>query len=164
MLMLIMPPCPMPKPCSTEGVEAVQSNCFTRRTLAGDFVVLNKHLVHDLIECGLWTPETKNAIIANNGSVQAIAAIPDDLKKLYRTVWELSMRTVIDMAADRGPYVCQSQSMNLYSADPNFKKLSSMHFHAWRRGLKSGMYYLRSQPAAKAVQVTLEPECTACSA
>ena len=149
---------------NTESTEAVQSNVFSRRTLAGEFVIVNKHLVRDLIECGLWTPETKAAIVARGGSVQGVPGIPADVQKLYRTAWELSMRTVIDMSADRGAYVCQSQSLNLFVAAPTFKKLTSMHFHAWKRGLKTGCYYLRTQPAATAVQVTVAPECLACSA
>lgn len=127
--------------------------------------MVNKHLVADLLARGLWTPALKNKIVAADGSVQGIPEIPDDLKRLYKTAWELSMKAVIDMAADRGAYVCQTQSMNLFVAEPTFKKLSSMHFYAWKRGLKTGQYYLRSKPAARAQQVTLAPaECLACSA
>jgi ribonucleotide reductase alpha subunit len=146
-----------------ESTEPVTSNMFSRRTLAGEFAVVNRYLVADLLERGLWSKDTKSAILAQDGSVQAVPGVPDDLKALYRTAWELSMKAVIDMAADRGAYVCQTQSMNLFVAEPTFKKLSSMHFYAWRRGLKTGQYYLRSRPAARAVQVTV-PDCLACSA
>jgi len=149
---------------NVESFEAVTSNLYSRRTLAGEFVVLNKWLARDLLARGLWTPSLKNAIIAADGSVSGIAGIPEDVKAVYKTVWEISQKTVIDMAADRGAYVCQSQSMNLYIADPSFKKLSSMHFYGWKRGLKTGVYYLRSKPASRATQVTISAqECIACS-
>ena len=135
---------------------------FSRRTLAGEFAVVNRYLVADLLDRGLWTPALKDAILSRDGSVQDVD-LPDDLKALYKTAWELSMKAVIDMAADRGPYVCQTQSMNLFVAAPNYKKLTSMHFYAWRKGLKTGQYYLRSKPAARAIQVTVAPECVACS-
>jgi len=150
---------------NTESTEPLVSAVYSRRTLAGEFAVVNKHLVADLLARGLWTPSLKNEIIARDGSVQDVAGVPDDLKALYRTAWELSMKAVIDMAADRGAYVCQTQSMNLFVAEPTFKKLSSMHFYAWKRGLKTGQYYLRSKPAARAVQVTVAPpDCAMCSA
>jgi ribonucleoside-diphosphate reductase alpha subunit len=149
---------------NTESTEPITSNMFSRRTLAGEFAVVNKYLVADLAQRGLWSPQLKNAILANDGSIQNVRGIPDDLKALYKTAWELSMKLVIDMAADRGAYVCQTQSMNLFVAEPTFKKLSSMHFYAWRRGLKTGQYYLRSRPAAKAVQITVSPACLDCSA
>lgn len=146
-------------------MEPITSNVYSRRTLAGEFAVVNKYLVRDLLERGLWTPALKNAILANDGSVQGLAGVPEDLQALYKTAWELSMKTVIDMAADRGAYVCQTQSLNLFVADPAFKKLSSMHFYAWKKGLKTGMYYLRSKPAARAIRVTVAPDagCLACS-
>lgn len=147
---------------NTESTEPVTSNLYSRRTLAGEFVVVNKHLVRDLLERGLWTAELKNAIVANDGSIQGLD-VPDEIKALYKTAWDLSMKTVIDMAADRGRFVCQTQSMNLFVAEPNYKKLSSMHFYSWTKGLKTGCYYLRTKPAARAVQVTVEP-CVACSA
>ena len=125
--------------------------------------MVNTRLVRDLMARGLWSVDMKNAILAADGSVQNIPEIPDDLKALYKTAWELSMKTVIDMAADRGAFVCQTQSTNLFVASPNFKTLSSMHFYAWKRGLKTGQYYLRSKPAARAIQVTV-PDCLACSA
>lgn len=151
-------------PRSTESCEPLTSNVYSRRTLAGEFAVINRHLVADLLARGLWTPALKDAILAHDGSVQAVD-LPDDIKALYKTAWELSMKAVIDMAADRGPYVCQTQSMNLFVASPTYKKLTSMHFYAWRKGLKTGQYYLRSKPAARAIQVTIAPppECLACS-
>lgn len=145
-----------------EAFEPITSNLFSRRTLAGEFAVVNKWLVADLLARGLWTKELKDEILARDGSVQAVPGVPDDLKKIYKTAWDLSMKTLIDMAADRGAFVCQSQSLNLFVAEPTFKKLSSMHFYAWKRGLKTGVYYLRTRPAAKAVQVTVAP-CVACS-
>lgn len=148
---------------NVEATEPITSNMFGRRTLAGEFAVVNKHLVRDLMTLGLWDVDMKNQVLARDGSVQSIPAVPDDLKKLYKTAWELSMKTLIDMAADRGAFVCQTQSMNLFVAEPTFKKLSSMHFYAWKKGLKTGMYYLRTKPAARAVPVTLAPDCIACS-
>lgn len=145
-----------------EAFEPIASNLYSRRTLAGEFALVNKWLVNDLMARGLWTKGIKDAIVAREGSVQDVSGVPDDLKRLYKTAWELSMKTLIDMAADRGAFVCQSQSLNLFVAEPTFKKLSSMHFYAWRRGLKTGVYYLRTRPAAKAVQVTIAP-CLACS-
>lgn len=148
---------------STESCEPLTSNVYSRRTLAGEFAVINRYLVSDLMDRGLWTADLKNAILANDGSVQDVD-IPQDLKELYKTAWELSMKAVIDMAADRGPYVCQTQSMNLFVGAPNYKKLTSMHFYAWKKGLKTGQYYLRSRPAARAIQITVAPtECVACS-
>ena len=149
---------------NTEAVEPITSNAFSRRTLAGEFAVVNRYLVRDLIERGLWSRGMKDAILTNDGSVQAIPGIPAELKALYKTVWEMSMKTLIDMAADRGAYVCQTQSLNMFVADPTYKKMTSMHFYAWRKGLKTGQYYLRSKPAARAIQVTVAPpDCTACS-
>lgn len=143
---------------NVESTEPITSNMYSRRTLAGEFAVVNRWLVDDLMERGLWSREVKDAILARGGSVQGVPQIPEDLQRLYKTAWELSMKTVIDMAADRGAFVCQSQSTNLFVAEPTFKKLSSMHFYAWKRGLKTGVYYLRSRPAAQAVQVTLAPQ------
>lgn len=150
---------------NTECMEPITSNIYSRRTLAGEFIVLNKYLVDDLMARDLWTPAVRDAIVANDGSVQDVVGIPDDLKALYKTCWELSQKVLIDMAADRGAFVCQSQSLNLFVASPSFVKLSSMHFYAWRAGLKSSNYYLRVKPAAKAVQITVpSEECIACSA
>ena len=117
-----------------------------------------------MIERGLWSIDIKNEIIRDNGSVQNIDTIPNDVKKIYKTVWEISNKTLIDMAADRGKYICQSQSLNLFLDNPDFNKLSSMHFYSWKKGLKTGMYYLRSRPSSKAIQFTVAPEtCESCS-
>lgn len=146
-----------------ECFEPFTTNIYVRRTLAGEFIVLNKYLVKDLIRLGLWNKKLKNDILRDNGSIQNLD-VPDDLKKLYKTVWELSQRVIIDMARDRGIYVCQSQSMNLFVEDPTNARLSSIHMYAWKQGLKTGMYYLRTRPKVKAQQVTIEPVCTMCSA
>ena len=140
---------------NNECFEPYTSNIYSRRTLSGEFVVINRHLFKDLVELGLWNEEMKEQLIASNGSVQNIDAIPQSLKELYKTVWEISQRTIIDMAADRGAYICQSQSMNLFVESPNFKKLTSMHFYAWQKGLKTGMYYLRSKAAVDPIKFTL---------
>lgn len=141
---------------NNESFEPYTSNIYTRRVLSGEFAVVNKHLLKDLVERGLWNDELKDELIAANGSVQGIASIPQDMKDLYKTVWEISQKTIIEMAADRGAFICQSQSMNLYMTSPNFAKMSSMHFYAWRQGLKTGMYYLRSQAAAQAIKFTVD--------
>jgi len=141
---------------NNECFEPYTSNIYTRRTLSGEFVVVNKHLMKDLIRLDLWNDGMKNRLIAANGSVQNIPEIPQNLKDLYKTVWEISQKTIIDLAADRGAYVCQSQSMNLFLQDPNFGKLTSMHFYAWKKGLKTGMYYLRSKAATSAIQFTVD--------
>ena len=141
---------------NNECIEPYTSNMYLRRTLAGEFVVINKHLIKELISLGIWNNETKNAIIRDNGSVQNLA-IPDELKAKYKTVWEMSQKTLIDQAADRGRFVCQSQSLNLFLEDPNTSKISSMHMYAWKQGLKTGMYYLRTRPKARAVQFTVDP-------
>ncbi|MGM0579340.1 MAG: ribonucleoside-diphosphate reductase subunit alpha [Bacteroidota bacterium] len=141
---------------NNECFEPYTSNIYTRRTLSGEFVVVNKHLMRDLIERGMWNDNMKNKLIAANGSVQDIPDIPKDIKELYKTVWEISQKAIIDMAADRGAYICQSQSMNLFMQDPNFGKMTSMHFYAWKKGLKTGMYYLRSKAATSAIQFTVD--------
>ncbi|WP_339712810.1 ribonucleoside-diphosphate reductase subunit alpha [Cyclobacterium amurskyense] len=141
---------------NNECFEPYTSNIYTRRTLSGEFVVVNKHLMKDLIRLGLWTDGMKNRLIAANGSVQNMPDIPQNLKDLYKTVWEISQKVIIDMAADRGAYVCQSQSMNLFLQEPNFGKLTSMHFYAWKKGLKTGIYYLRSKAASSAIQFTVD--------
>jgi len=143
---------------NTECFEPYTSNIFSRRVLAGDFVLVNQHLVKDLIERGLWNNQLKEKIIGSGGSVQSIDEIPRDIKELYRTVWEMKQRTMIDMSADRGAFIDQSQSFNVFIADPNFGKLTSMHFYAWNKGLKTGMYYLRTQAAAAPVPVTVSQE------
>ena len=148
---------------NTECFEPFTSNLYTRRVLSGDFVVINKYLVEDLVARGQWIPELRTAIIANNGSIQNMPEIDSDLRELYRTSWEIPMKTLINMARDRAPFVCQSQSLNLFVADPTYSKLTSMHFYAWKQGLKTGCYYLRTKAAAKAQQFTVEP-CVSCSA
>ncbi len=141
-----------------ECFEPFTSNIYSRRTLAGEFVLTNKYLMRDLLEAGLWNTEMKNNIIANQGSVQHIEGLPQHIKDKYKTVWEIPMRHVIDMAADRGAYICQSQSLNLWMEDPNYNALTSMHFYAWSKGLKTGMYYLRRRAKHRAQQFTIEPE------
>ncbi|WP_040496628.1 ribonucleoside-diphosphate reductase subunit alpha [Fulvivirga imtechensis] len=141
---------------NNECFEPYTSNIYTRRTLSGEFIVVNKHLMKDLIALGLWDDSMKNRLIEANGSVQNIPEIPQHIKDLYKTVWEISQKAIIDMAADRGAYICQSQSMNVHIQDPNFGKLTSMHFYAWKKGLKTGMYYLRSKAAASAIQFTVD--------
>jgi len=148
---------------NNECFEPYTSNVYTRRTLSGEFIIANKHLMKDLISLGLWNDNMKNRLIAANGSIQKLPGVPQNIKDLYKTVWEISQKIIIDMAADRGAYICQSQSMNIFMQDPNFGKLTSMHFYAWKKGLKTGMYYLRSQAATAAIQFTvdksaLEPE------
>ncbi|MFN5425249.1 MAG: ribonucleoside-diphosphate reductase subunit alpha [Bacteroidota bacterium] len=143
---------------NNECFEPYTSNIYVRRVLSGEFVVVNKHLLNDLIELNLWNDEMKNRIIANNGSIQKIEDIPDHIKEVYKTVWEIKQRTLIDMAADRGAFICQSQSLNLFVDAPTTSKLTSMHFYGWRKGLKTGMYYLRSKAASQAVQFTVEKQ------
>jgi ribonucleoside-diphosphate reductase alpha chain len=149
---------------NNECFEPYTTNIYLRRTLAGEFVVVNKHLVDDLKNVGLWSKEMKDLMVKAGGSIQNIVDIPDDIKKLYRTVWEIKMKDVIDMAAQRGRFIDQSQSMNLFMESPTMSKLSSMHMYAWKQGLKTGMYYLRSKAKARPIQFSLEPECVACSA
>ncbi|OQV24475.1 Ribonucleoside-diphosphate reductase large subunit [Hypsibius exemplaris] len=143
---------------NNESVEAYNSNIFIRRVLSGEFQVVNQHLYNDLTELGIWNDNMRNEIIGLGGSVQRVNGIPDDIKKLYRTVWEIPQRAIIQMAADRGAFICQSQSLNIHIAEPDFGKLTSMHFHGWRLGLKTGMYYLRTKPAANAIQFTVDKE------
>src|SRR5210317_349555 len=149
---------------NNECFEPYTTNIYLRRTLAGEFVVVNKHLVEDLKKIGLWSKDMKDLMVKAGGSIQNIVDIPDDIKNLYRTVWEIKMKDVIDMAADRGRFIDQSQSMNLFVESPTLSKLSSMHMYAWKAGLKTGMYYLRSKAKARPIQFSLEPECVACSA
>jgi len=141
---------------NNECFEPYTSNIYTRRVLSGEFIIVNKHLLRDLVNRGLWDNNMKDKIITANGSIQDIAEIPQELKDLYKTVWEIKMRDIIDMAADRGAYICQSQSLNLFINSPNASKLTSMHFYAWKKGLKTGMYYLRTQAASQAVKFTVE--------
>ena len=143
---------------NNETFEPYTTNIYNRRVLSGEFIVVNKHLLRDLVGLGLWNDGMKNKLIQANGSVQNISEIPQNIKDLYKTVWEISQKAIIDMAADRGAYVCQSQSMNIHIQDPNFGKLTSMHFYAWKAGLKTGMYYLRSNAATDAIKFTVVKE------
>ena len=149
---------------NNECFEPYTTNIYLRRTIAGEFVVVNNHLVNDLKKRGLWSKEMKDLMVKAGGSIQNIVDIPDDIKSLYKTVWEISQKCIIDMAADRGHFIDQSQSMNLFMESPTMSKLSSMHMYAWKSGLKTGMYYLRSKAKARPIQFSLEPECVACSA
>jgi ribonucleoside-diphosphate reductase alpha subunit len=149
---------------NNECFEPYTTNIYLRRTLAGEFVVVNKHLVDHLKNVGLWSKEMKDLMVKAGGSIQNIVDIPDDIKNLYKTVWEISQKCIIDMAADRGRFIDQSQSMNLFMESPTMSKLSSMHMYAWKQGLKTGMYYLRSKAKARPIQFSLEPDCVACSA
>ena len=150
---------------NNECFEPFTSNLYSRRVLSGEFIVINKYLVEDLVARNLWTPEVRTSIIANNGSIQTMLELPEELRELYKTAWEIPMKTLINMARDRAPFICQSQSLNLFVADPTYSKLSSMHFYAWKQGLKTGCYYLRTKAAAKAQQFTVEPSaCVSCSA
>jgi len=149
---------------NNECFEPYTTNIYLRRTLAGEFVVVNNHLVNALKERGLWSKEMKDLMVKAGGSIQNIVDIPDDIKTLYKTVWEISQKCIIDMAADRGRFIDQSQSMNLFMESPTMSKLSSMHLYAWKSGLKTGMYYLRSKAKARPIQFSLEPDCVACSA
>jgi ribonucleoside-diphosphate reductase alpha chain len=143
---------------NNECFEPYTSNIYNRRVLSGEFVVVNKHLLKDLMSLGLWNDSMKQRIIAANGSVQNIEEIPANLKEIYKTVWEIKQRTIIDMSADRGAFICQSQSLNLFVEQPNFAKLSSMHFYTWKKGLKTGMYYLRTKAATDAVKFTVDSD------
>lgn len=143
---------------NNECFEPYTSNIYSRRVLSGEFIIINKHLLKDLVQLGLWNNDMKNSIIAANGSVQHIDNIPAEIKELYKTVWEIKQRNLIDMAADRGAFICQSQSLNLFVDTPTTSKLTSMHFYAWKKGLKTGMYYLRTQAATQAVQFTIEKQ------
>ena len=149
---------------NNECFEPYTTNIYLRRTLAGEFVVVNRHLVEDLKKIGIWSKDMKDLMVKAGGSIQNIVDIPDEIKKLYRTVWEIKMKDIIDMAADRGRFIDQSQSMNLFMESPTLSKLSSMHMYAWKKGLKTGMYYLRSKAKARPIQFSLEPDCVACSA
>jgi ribonucleoside-diphosphate reductase alpha chain len=143
---------------NNECFEPYTSNIYTRRVLSGEFVVVNKHLLLDLVQLGLWNDDMKNEIIKANGSIQGIESIPDNIKALYKTVWEIKMRDIIDMSADRGHFIDQSQSLNLFIDQPNIGKITSMHFYAWEKGLKTGMYYLRTKAATQAIQFTVQKQ------
>jgi len=141
---------------NNECFEPYTSNIYTRRVLSGEFIIVNKHLLRDLVDLGVWNEGLKDKIITANGSIQNIAEIPENIKELYKTVWEIKQRTIIDMAADRGAFICQSQSLNIFMEAANMAKLTSMHFYAWKKGLKTGMYYLRSKAAADAIKFTVQ--------
>lgn len=143
---------------NNESFEPYTSNVYTRRVLAGEFICINPHLIEDLLEKNLWTKSIKNKVIAFNGSIQNIKEIPDDIKMLYKTVWEIPQKDLINLAVDRGPFICQSQSLNVYMAEPTFSKMTSMHFYAWKNGLKTGQYYFRTRPAADAIKFTVDAE------
>jgi ribonucleoside-diphosphate reductase alpha subunit len=147
---------------NNECIEPFTSNMYSRRVLAGEFMVINKYLVEDLVKRGLWTSEVRTSIIANSGSIQSLTEIPSELKALYKTVWEIPQKVLIDMARDRAPFVCQSQSLNLFLSEPSYAKVTSMHFYAWKSGLKTGCYYLRTKGASSAQKFTVEP-CLTCS-
>ena len=146
-----------------ECFEPFTSNLYSRRTLAGEFVVVNKYLMKELIELGHWNEQIKNNIIANKGSIQQITFLPEHIRNKYKIVWEIPMKHIIDMAADRGAFICQSQSMNLWVEDPTYNTLTSMHFYSWKKGLKTGIYYLRRKGKHQAQQFTIEPEKKKCS-
>ena len=148
---------------NNECFEPFTSNLYTRRVLAGDFVVVNKYLVEDLVRLGLWTSETRTSIIANSGSIQGMTELPSELRELYKTAWEIPQKTLINMARDRAPFICQSQSLKLFLSEPSYAKMSSMHFYAWKTGLKTGCYYLRTRAVSSAQKFTVEP-CLTCSA
>ncbi|CAG0897349.1 unnamed protein product [Darwinula stevensoni] len=141
---------------NNESIEAYTSNIYARRVLSGEFQIVNQHLLKDLTDLGIWSEDMKNQLIAANGSIQDIEQIPEDIKHLYKTVWEISQKAVLEMAAERGAFIDQSQSLNIHISDPNYGKLTSMHFYAWKLGLKTGMYYLRTKPAANAIQFTVD--------
>ncbi len=141
---------------NNECFEPYTSNIYTRRVLSGEFIIVNKHLLRDLVKLGIWNDVLKNKLMASNGSIQKIDEIPDNIKELYKTAWEISQKVIVDMAADRGAYIDQSQSLNIFMENANFAKLTSMHFYGWRAGLKTGMYYLRTKSATDAIKFTLD--------
>ena len=140
-----------------ECFEPFTSNLYSRRTIAGEFVVVNKYLMKELSNLGLWNEQIKNNIIANKGSVQQLTILPENIREKYKIVWEIPMKHLIDMAADRGAFICQSQSLNLWVEDPTYNSLTSMHFYSWKKGLKTGIYYLRRKAKHQAQQFTIEP-------
>jgi ribonucleoside-diphosphate reductase alpha chain len=146
---------------NNECFEPFTSNLYTRRTLAGEFIIVNKYLLKELMDLGIWSDAVKQEMVAKNGSVQGIAIIPEDIQKRYKTAWELKQRYLIDMSAARGAFVCQSQSLNLFVADATYAKLTSMHFHGWHKGLKTGCYYLRTKAPVMAQKFTVDPRFAA---
>ena len=149
---------------NNECFEPFTSNLYTRRVLSGDFMVVNKYLVEDLVNLNLWTSDIRSQIMANNGSIADIKEIPSDIRDLYKTVWEIPQKTLIQMSRDRAPFICQSQSLNLFLAEPTYAKITSMHMFAWKQGLKTGCYYLRTKAASSAQKFTVDPTCLSCSA
>lgn len=143
---------------NNECFEPYTSNIYSRRVMSGEFQVVNQHLLEELTSLGIWNDDMKNLLIAHNGSVQSLPGVPQDIKELYKTAWEISQKAIIEMAADRGPYIDQSQSLNLFLSAPSASKISSMHFYAWKKGLKTGMYYLRTQAAVDAIKFTVDQE------
>jgi ribonucleoside-diphosphate reductase alpha chain len=141
-----------------ECFEPFTSNIYARRVLSGEYIVLNKYLIRDLLKLGLWNEDLKNQIIMRNGSVQGLTVIPEATQRLFKTAWETSQKTLIDLAADRGAFICQSQSLNLFIAEPTHAKLSSMHFYGWKKGLKTGIYYLRTKAPVMAQKFTIDPD------
>ena len=139
-----------------ECIEPFTNNIYTRKTLAGTFVIINKYLIQDLLDLGIWNQTIKDKIIMNDGSVQNIDEIPQNIKDLYKTIWELKQKALIDLAADRAPFVCQTQSMNLFVKNPTYKILNAMHFYSWKKGLKTGIYYLRSQAKTSAQKFSVD--------
>jgi ribonucleoside-diphosphate reductase alpha chain len=145
---------------NNECFEPYTSNIYTRRVLSGEFIIVNKHLLKDLVKEGLWTKDMRQKLMAANGSVQNINEIPQYIKDLYKTAWEISQKAIIEQAADRGAYICQSQSLNIFMENANFGKLTSMHFYGWKKGLKTGMYYLRTKAATDAIKFTVDKAVT----
>jgi ribonucleoside-diphosphate reductase alpha chain len=149
---------------NNECFEPFTSNLYTRRVLSGDFMIVNKYLVEELVKIGLWTAEIRSQIMAENGSVSNIKEIPADIREIFKTVWEIPQKTLIQMSRDRAPFICQSQSLNLFLAEPTYSKITSMHMFAWKQGLKTGCYYLRTKAASSAQKFTVDPTCLSCSA
>jgi ribonucleoside-diphosphate reductase alpha chain len=149
---------------NNECIEPFTSCIYSRNTIAGTFIVLIKYLMNDMLDIKEWNEELKDQIIKNEGSIQNIKEIPQSIRNLYKTSWDLSQKALIDQSADRGLYVCQSQSLNLWLKNPDLASLTSMHFYAWEKGLKTGLYYLRTRSISKAQQFTITPDCEACSA
>ena len=141
---------------NNECFEPYTSNLYTRRVLSGEFIIVNRHLLKDLVKVGLWNRDMRHKIMSANGSIQNISEIPQEIKDLYKTAWEISQKTILELAADRGAYICQSQSLNIFMENANFAKLTSMHFYGWEKGLKTGMYYLRTKAATDAIKFTVD--------
>jgi ribonucleoside-diphosphate reductase alpha chain len=146
---------------NNECFEPYTSNVYTRRVLSGEYIIVNKHLLKDLVKEGLWSPEMRQKLMISNGSIQNIDEIPQYIKDLYKTAWEISQKVIIEQAADRGAYICQSQSLNIFMESANFGKLTSMHFYGWEKGLKTGMYYLRTKAATDAIKFTVDKSSVA---